>query len=235
MTTCGARTVRARAGAARLAIAGLVSLLGLGSRTASAEEAASSSTPHGAPSFDVTIDGGLSLGASDYGVGVGIDAKVLLRYRWLQLGGRSEAIVGPASSLGAGGLLGVALPLGARLRVELLAEGGAHEYSVHGDPGDPGVKGTVPYAGGRLRLSRAFSPNGRATFVVAVELFGAADLARHTFKYAYDPPNPYGWACLFPKPDDPSCPPTPPQPKVPVTHTIGTNTTGAAFTVGVRF
>jgi hypothetical protein len=152
-------------------------------RPAAAAPAAPSAVPAETPPTDVTLAGGLG-GMTQ---GVLMEASCLVRLQFIDLGvdfGVGYLFMDMAS---AGALAGVGFRSRSGLRFDLLGNAGVHSYSGWGAGllnDDPGASATLPYAGGKVRLSYLFG-HGRGHFTLGGEFGMDTDIGRKRVQYDY--------------------------------------------------
>ncbi len=135
------------------------------------------------PPTDVTV--GLGVGAMTEGALV--ETSVLVRLHHIDLGfdaGGGGLFIGLAS---VGALAGVGFRSPSGVRFDLLANAGVRSYSGWGGnflSDDPGASATLPYAGGKFRLSYLFG-HRKGHFTLGGEFGVDTDLGRKRVQYDY--------------------------------------------------
>lgn len=135
------------------------------------------------PPMDVTVGGGVGAMTE----GVLFEASCLVRLHFIDLGvdvGGGGLFMGLAS---AGALAGVGFRTRSGVRFDLLGNAGVHSYSGWGGnflSDDPGASATLPYAGGKVRLSYVFG-HRKGHFTLGGEFGMDTDLGRKRVQYDY--------------------------------------------------
>jgi hypothetical protein len=120
--------------------------------------------------------------------GVGLLMLATHRLSWLELGVDCYGAALFSAMFGVGAVAG--LRLGDAFSVRALGSVGMHSYSAVGRgllSGDPGVSGSVPYAGGRLVLGYSFAGRERSPHRAFIGVLGVLDedLQRRTRSVTY--------------------------------------------------
>ncbi len=111
---------------------------------------------------ETSVITGLGWASGQGAGGVGFTLMATHRFRFVELGldGQAAAFVSRMAGVGAVG----GLHLGEDFSLRLLGSAGVHTYGAVGKhllSDDPGVSGTVPYAGGRVVLGYSFPARSR--------------------------------------------------------------------------
>jgi hypothetical protein len=130
---------------------------------------------------------GLGVTGGENAGGVAVSAQVTHRYHFLEVGGECHAAALFSSMLGVGGVAG--FHFGNAFSVRLLGAAGVHLYDGVGRgllTDDPGISGSLPYAGGRLVLGYSFPQrrSGHRAFIGLAGMYDR-DLARRTSAVTY--------------------------------------------------
>jgi hypothetical protein len=167
---------------------------------------------------ETSFIGGLGAAGGESMGGPGFTMLATHRLEWFELGAECHGAALFSGMLGIGAVGG--LHIGETFSVRALGSVGMHSYSHVGRgllSDDPGISGSVPYAGGRLVLGYSFAGRKGSPHRAFIGLVGALDqdLERETRTVTYQSEN---W--LFGGSSE-----------VTSTHTIG-QTTIAGFLVG---
>jgi hypothetical protein len=169
---------------------------------------------------ETSFMGGLGVAGGDSAGGLGFTMLATHRLTWLELGGEcyGAALFSAMFAVGAVG----GLHVGESFSVRALGSLGMHSYSHIGRgllSEDPGISGSVPYAGGRLVLGYSFAGRARSAQRAFIGLIGTLDrdLDRKTKSVTYQSED---W--LFGGTSE-----------VTSTHTIGQTTVAGFLVVGV--
>lgn len=201
-----------------VALLGALSTLTPGTPSRSEKAAASKIEPAVAGVAETSFIGGLGAASGESVGGPGLTMLATHRLEWLELGAECHGAALFSGMLGIGAVGGV--HIGETFSVRALGSVGMHSYSHVGRgllSDDPGISGSVPYAGGRLVLGYSFAGRKSSPHRAFIGLVGALDqdLERETRTVTYQSDN---W--LFGGSSE-----------VTSTHTIG-QTTLAGFLVG---
>jgi hypothetical protein len=171
---------------------------------------------------ETSLLGGLGVAGGETAGGAGFSLLATHRFEWIELGLECQGAALFSAMLGIGGVGG--LHLGNDFSVRLLGSAGLHSYHGVGSgllSNDPGVSGSVPYAGGRLVLGYSFAVRKNGPHRVVVGLIGAwdRDLDRKSKSVTYTTDD---WLFGGGASD------------VTATHTIGQTTTAGFLVAGVE-
>jgi hypothetical protein len=201
----------------------LLSALATSTPAPSAHRSASTDAPFAAPAARVaetSFMGGLGLAGGDSAGGLGFAMLATHRLKWLELGGECYGAALFSAMFGVGAVGG--LHVGESFSVRALGSLGMHSYS-HVSGGlltdDPGISGSVPYAGARLVLGYSFAGRAGSAQRAFIGLLGTLDrdLERETRSVTYQS---RGWL-------------TGETSEMTSTHTIGQTTIAGFLVVGV--
>ena len=153
--------------------------------------AAAGATPDEAPPppiRETSLVAGLGVATGEGAGGPGFTLMATHRFHFLELGLDCQAAAFMSRMAGIGGVGG--LHFGEDFSLRLLGSAGIHTYGAIGSQllsNDPGVSGTVPYAGGRLVLGYSFPARSRLPHRAFIGLLGGIDqdLARKQRSVTY--------------------------------------------------
>ena len=162
----------------------------LAALTTSVPKPAVGATPPGVPVAvaETSLVGGLGVAGGETAGGVGFSLMATHRFQWVELGLDCHATALFSAMAGMGAVGG--LHLGSDFSVRLLGSAGMHAYHRVGSSllsNDPGVSGSVPYAGGRLVLGYSFAGRKSSRHRAFIGLIAAldSDLERESKSVTY--------------------------------------------------